>query len=119
MLHLIEKVIDHILGKLNLPIAKQPDLNKVAVPAIHLVEAAARHYVGMGKIKKTLVADLARVVRELADFELCEIGRRHLRLERLLNLLDILFARYIDGPPGARRARELRIDRSISQSRVR
>src|SRR5579871_466929 len=39
--NLVQKVVRHILGQLDLPILKQAALDEIAVPPIHLVEAAA------------------------------------------------------------------------------
>ena len=72
----IKEIVGHVFGQIQLPITQQPGLDEETVPAIHLVEAAARHHVGIGQIEQALLIQLARIVRQHAQLDLGECGRR-------------------------------------------
>ena len=90
MLDLEEKVVDHAFGESFAVIGFEAEDDEVAVPAVHLVKAAAGHDVGVGKIEEPFggkflgahIADLfdaarKRVNRDVALlFERGHFGRR-------------------------------------------
>src|ERR1700722_13506346 len=61
MLDLEEKIVDHAARQVDTARAQQAANDEVAVPAVHLVEAAARHNIFIRKIKQTVGLDLAGV----------------------------------------------------------
>jgi len=68
VIDLVEEVFDGAAGEVDTMVEKLAEQDKVAVPAIHLVEAAAGNDVGVGEIKKAGVGELGGVdVAEMFD----------------------------------------------------
>lgn len=49
---LVEQVVGHILRQIQTAVAHQAEQDEVAVPAVHLIEASARHDVGARQVEK-------------------------------------------------------------------
>ena len=60
MVDLVEKVIDHAAGELDLPIMQQPEQDEVAVPAVHLIKPPARHDIGVGQVEQPMLFERRR-----------------------------------------------------------
>src|ERR1700733_5643022 len=54
-----EEVFDHVAGEVCALVFDQAEDDEVAVPAVHLVEAAAGHNVGVGQIEETFVRNFS------------------------------------------------------------
>jgi hypothetical protein len=56
VLDLVEEVLHHVPRALELGVAQQPHLDEVAVPAVHLVEAASGDHVGAREVQQPVLA---------------------------------------------------------------
>src|SRR6202011_2150517 len=84
-----KEVFDHAFGKLCTVVFYQAEDDEVAVPAIHLVEAASGHDIGIGQIEQALhgdfgdanVSDVSDLAGEVLYFDVallvggCDGGR--------------------------------------------
>ena len=61
VLDLEEKVIDHSASQFHAPRIQQSPNDEVAVPAVHFVEAPARHNIFVRKIEQTVRLNLCRI----------------------------------------------------------
>ena len=85
-----EEVLDHVLGEVCAVVFDEAEDDEVAVPAVHFVEAASRHDIGIGKIEQALcrdfgdtnVSDVGDLAGQLLYFNVallvcgCNSGRR-------------------------------------------
>jgi hypothetical protein len=116
---LIEEVFDHIARTIDLPVMKEPHLDEVAVPPIHLVEAATGHDIGTREIEQSVLADRQHVTRQGANLgaahPLVAEHRRELAFDA-----GPLFCRCdVKQPRLARLAGHLRIGQCLEQIAVR
>ena len=69
MLDLKKEIVHHAPGQLYAPFTQQATNNKVAIPAIHFIEAAAWNYVLVLQIKQPVRLNLAAIdFSQMMDF---------------------------------------------------
>ncbi len=107
--HLVDEVVDHVAREGDLVVAQQPQDDEVAVPAVHLVEAAAGHDVGAGQVQQAGLADrCARVIDgQRAQVDAGQIGRGERLGQRGRDGAAILVGGDVHRPGRARRVRDL------------
>src|SRR5262249_25508653 len=116
--NLVQKVVDHVPGQLDLAIAKQPDLNEVAVPPIHLVESASCHHVRMGKIEEPLLFNLKGVCGQFEKLDGRKVRGTHSSPERSFYAAEVFLRADVPRPAPAGSRRKFRVDCRLSQARV-
>ena len=57
VLDLVEEVVDEIAGAIDLVVQQQTDEDEVAVPPVHLVEAAAGNHVRLRQIEEAVALE--------------------------------------------------------------
>ena len=115
VLDLVAEVGRHVARRVHLAVAQQADLDEVAVPPVHLVEAAAGDHVGMRQVEQPVLADGRGIGRERAQVDGGEIGGRELAFEVGLDAGAVLAWREVHGPRRPRRQVQLGVARGRGQ----
>ena len=94
---LVEEVVGHVARELQFAVAKQTELDEIAVPAVHLVEAPARHDVRIREVEEPVIANLVGPRRQRSQLDLPErVGRQGLA-QLLFDSGSILVSREVHG----------------------
>ena len=107
-------LLDHVARLPRLAVEEQADLDEVAVPAVHLVEASAGHHVRTRQVEEAGVGRLP-VRGQRAQLDGGQVRRRHRGPELGLHARAVLGGGQVDGPALSRRALELGIGRGLGQ----
>ena len=116
---LVDEVVDHVAREVQLAVAQQPDLNEVAVPPVHFVEAAARHDVGTREVEQAMFPDRQHVARQRADLDLPHRGGVENLSQFALDAGTRFVRRHVEQPAAAGPARHLRIGKGAGKVAVR
>ena len=112
---LVEEVVDHVARERQLAVPQQPELDEVAVPAVHLVEAAAGDDVRVGEVEEPGFGDRLRAIGQRADVEPREVRGGQRRRELPFDRGAIFVAGDVERPARVRVAVHFRIRRGARQ----
>jgi hypothetical protein len=111
LVDLVEEVLNHVPRELHLAVAKQADQDEITVPAVHLVEAAARNDIGMREVEETVLRDRQRVRRQRSQLDVGELRLGEHAGELTREPIAIFLRRHVNRPRLARLPGQLRIGR--------
>src|SRR5439155_5147520 len=94
---LVQEVVGHVAGQLDFSRAQQTNLNEVAVPAVHLVEAAAGHYVGIRQVEQAVLANVGGSLGQYPQLDRSKLVAGEDGFEPPLDCRSVLAWRDVDG----------------------